>query len=139
MLSKQVANSRATKSRKVPLRANSNVNKTYDTRVATAQYGDRNRETTENEKYFQKMEAVRREKRNKYEQAVFKKLENIDMNPHDWHKEEMRRLAARRDDNLSEEDSVASAAGLEDFLIGRIIGQGAYAVVRMGLHKPSDK
>lgn len=51
----------------------------------------------------------------------------------------MRRLAARRDDNLSEDDSVTSAAGLEDFLIGKIIGQGAYAVVRMGLHKPSDK
>ena len=67
------------------------------------------------------------------------KLENLDVNERDWHKEEMRRLAARRDDNLSEEDSCSSAAGLEDFLIGKIIGQGAYAIVRMGLHKPSDK
>lgn len=57
----------------------------------------------------------------------------------DRHKEEIRRLAAIKDDNLSEEDSLAWAASLEDFIIGKIIGQGAYAVVRIGLHKPTDK
>lgn len=28
---------------------------------------------------------------------------------------------------------------LEDYIIGKQIGQGAYAVVRIGLHKPSNK
>jgi 5'-AMP-activated protein kinase catalytic alpha subunit len=28
---------------------------------------------------------------------------------------------------------------LEDYIIGKQIGQGAYAVVRVGLHKPSNK
>lgn len=65
------------------MRANSNGNQTYDNRAGTAQYEERKPESLENEKYFQKMEAVRREKRNKYEQAVFKKLENIDMNSND--------------------------------------------------------
>ena len=72
VLSKQVTQGRVNKSRKIPLRASSNVNKTYDIRTGGTQYGDRNHETRENEKYFQKMEAIRREKRNKYEQAVFK-------------------------------------------------------------------
>lgn len=63
----------------------------------------------------------------------------LNINDKEWHEEEMRRLAALRDDNFSEEDSCTSAAGLEDFVIGRIIGQGAYAVVRMGLHKITEK
>lgn len=49
-------------------------------------------------------------------------------------------MAARRDDNLSEDDnSCATTANLEDFVIGKVIGQGAYAVVRIGLHKSTDK
>jgi serine/threonine protein kinase len=28
---------------------------------------------------------------------------------------------------------------LDDYIIGKQIGQGAYAVVRMGLHKPTNK
>ena len=28
---------------------------------------------------------------------------------------------------------------LEEYIIGKQIGQGAYAVVRIGLHKPSNK
>lgn len=73
VLSKQVAQSRANKSRKV-LRSSSNVNKTYDIRSATAQNCDTQNyeKNRENEKYYQKMDEVRREKRNKYEQAVFK-------------------------------------------------------------------
>lgn len=94
------------------------------------------------------MEAFRKDKRFRYEQAVYQKLKeqekesyknNDFFSERDRHKEEIRRLAARRDENLSEEESCQSAAGLEDYLIGKVIGQGAYAVVRIGLHKTSDK
>jgi serine/threonine protein kinase len=52
---------------------------------------------------------------------------------------EIQRLVSQKDDNLSEEDSCSTIAGLEDFVIGKIIGQGAYAIVRIGLHKPTNK
>jgi serine/threonine protein kinase len=32
----------------------------------------------------------------------------------------------------------ASKSSLDDYIIGKQIGQGAYAVVRIGLHKPSN-
>ena len=33
----------------------------------------------------------------------------------------------------------ASKNNLDEYIIGKQIGQGAYAVVRIGLHKPSNK
>jgi len=62
----------------VPFQTSPNLNKTYDIRVEANQQRERTQEEKENEKHFKKMEAVRREKRDRYEQAVFKKLENID-------------------------------------------------------------
>lgn len=33
----------------------------------------------------------------------------------------------------------SNKSSLDDYIIGKQIGQGAYAVVRVGLHKPSNK
>jgi len=46
---------------------------------------------------------------------------------------------ARKITSSNKDESTATSASLEDFVIGKIIGQGAYAVVRIGLHKPTDK
>ena len=33
----------------------------------------------------------------------------------------------------------SNKSSLDDYIIGKQIGQGAYAVVRVGLHKPTNK
>ncbi len=151
VLSKQVAAQiRQSKSRKGSRlnKIHSNGNQTYDTRWNSNQARIYWEEDKENEAYFRKMEAFRKDKRTRYEQAVYQKLKeqerenyknNDFLSERERQREEIKRLAARRDENLSEDDSWQSAAGLEDYIIGKVIGQGAYAVVRIGLHKPSDK
>ena len=151
VLSKQVAAQiRQSKSRKGSRlnKIHSNGNQTYDTRWNSNQARIYWEEEKENELYFRKMEAFRKDKRSRYEQAVYQKLKeqerennknNDFLSERERQREEIKRLAARRDENLSEDDSCQSAAGLEDYIIGKVIGQGAYAVVRIGLHKPSDK
>lgn len=105
-------------------------------------------ENIENQKYFIQMEAIRKEKRAKYEQEAYRKVKesrrelphNTDyFSERDRKNKEIRRLVSQKDDNLSEEDSCSTIAGLEDFVVGKIIGQGAYAIVRIGLHKPTNK
>lgn len=110
VLSKKIA----AQTRQCKTRKGSRVNKTYDIRTASNPSREPTTEERENEKYFQKMEAFRRDKRNKYEQAVYQKLKeqeremynnNEYFSERDRHKEEIRRLAARRDDNLSDDES----------------------------------
>lgn len=70
VLSKKIA----AQTRQCKTRKGSRVNKTYDIRTASNPSREPTTEERENEKYFQKMEAFRRDKRNKYEQAVYQKL-----------------------------------------------------------------
>jgi serine/threonine protein kinase len=141
VLSKKIAS----QTRQSKTRKGSRMNKTYDLRSPNSYKRRMSPEEIENDNLIQKMEAVRKDKRNRYEAAVCEKLkeqelENTWISEKDRHKEEIRRMAARRDDNMSEDDnSCATTTNLEDFVIGKVIGQGAYAVVRIGLHKPTDK
>lgn len=50
--------------------------------------------------------------------------------------------AARASDDVNKqigEGYFSDKTSVEDYIIGKQIGQGAYAVVRVGLHKPSGK
>lgn len=141
VLSKKIA----AQNRQSKTRKGSRINQTYDIRTGTQPPGPSD-EDIENEK-FSKVWQYIRDKRNRYEQAVYQKLKEQEremynngefVNERERHNEEIRRLAARRDDNLSDDDS-STAVSFEDYIIGKIIGQGAYAVVRIGLHKPTDK
>ncbi len=40
---------------------------------------------------------------------------------------------------LVEEDIFSTKSDISEYVIGKIIGTGAYAAVRIGLHKPSNK
>jgi hypothetical protein len=143
VLSKKIAG----QTRQSKTRKGSRVNKTYDVRTSQPPGRVMSAEDNENRKYFMQMEAFRREKRNKYEQEASRKVnENRREAPgnQDYFSErertnkEIRRLTSQKDE-LSEEDSCSTIAGLEDFVIGKVIGQGAYAIVRIGLHKPTNK
>jgi len=57
---------------------------------------------------------------------------------HNLMREERKRAQERKEEHRGKDDS-SMVACLEDFIIGNVIGKGAYAVVRIGLHKPSDK
>ena len=47
----------------------------------------------------------------------------------------------KKDQVPAEEDSMvfSSKSSLDEYIIGKQIGQGAYAVVRIGLHKPTNR
>ena len=40
--------------------------------------------------------------------------------------------------NLNDTMTFSQKTSLEDYIIGKQIGQGAYAAVRIGLHKPTN-
>ena len=83
--------------------------------------------------------------RTKYEKALSNKLKEQERERNDYFsdrnyaREERNRKNSNNENNLSQNESLATAAWLEDFLIGKVIGQGAYALVRIGFHKPSNK
>ena len=41
--------------------------------------------------------------------------------------------------NLDDSMVFSEKSSLDDYIIGKQIGQGAYAVVRVGLHKPTNR
>ena len=46
--------------------------------------------------------------------------------------------ANRQPDQLNDTMVFSNKQSLDDYIIGKQIGQGAYAVVRVGLHKPTN-